>query len=376
MDSNDFLSLLKDHNISFFTGVPDSQLGPFCNSLYNIYGISSKHIVAANEGNAASIAAGYHLATGNVPCVYLQNSGEGNMINPFASLLNELVYAIPCLFIIGWRGEPDVHDEPQHNFQGKITLELLKILGISYFVLDKNSSKTEIGEKLKAFGSLFEEGKCAAIVVKRGAFTENKQPNYSNNNSLFREEIIREITKVSGDDIVISTTGKTSRELFEIRETEKQSHNSDFLNVGSMGHCSSIALGIALNKPETKVWCLDGDGSVLMHMGSMAVIGAQCPKNLIHIVINNISHESVGGMPTVADKIDFVAIAKACGYNNAYSIATRNELNNLIKSVLSMNGLTFIEIKSKIGSRKNLGRPSLSPLENKMNFMNYLKVLN
>lgn len=370
------IQTLAVHKISFFTGVPDSQLSPLCTYLYNTHNISNTHIVAANEGNAAAIAAGYHLATGKVPCVYLQNSGEGNIINPVTSLLNPHVYGIPCLFIIGWRGEPGIHDEPQHIFQGQITLPLLDTLNLTYKVIDKNTTPEELQENFENFEEKLTEGNSVALVIKKGAFTYEEPFTYQNEHTLIREDIIREITKVSEEDIIISTTGKTSRELFEIREAMQQSHKYDFLTVGSMGHSSSIALGVALYKPHTRVWCIDGDGAALMHMGAMAVIGAQKPANLIHIVINNVSHESVGGMPTVADKIDLPLIAEACGYEQIHTINSMEQLLLILPEIKAKNRLTFIEIKAKIGSRADLGRPTLTAQENKENFMNYLKELN
>lgn len=373
MDIYSFISVLTNlYHINYFTGIPDSQLSPLCNYLINTYGISPTHIIPANEGNAVAIAAGYHLATGKVPCVYLQNSGEGNIVNPVTSLLHPDVYGIPCLFIIGWRGEPNVHDEPQHSFQGKITLEILETLEIPFLVIDKGTKLETLKKKAGIFLDALSKGNSVAFVIKKDALTYDQSVIYQNSNSLLREDIIKEITNISGDDIVISTTGKTSRELFEIRENTNVSHKSDFLTVGSMGHSSAIALGIALNKPMTRVWCIDGDGAVLMHMGSMAIIGSQRPKNLIHIVVNNAAHESVGGMPTVSANIDLPAIAKGCGYKNVYSVDTRDELIRILADVKNTWELTFIEIKAKIGSRPDLGRPTLTPHQNKENFMQYL----
>ncbi len=241
-----------------------------------------------------ALAAGYYLSTGNIPCVYLQNSGIGNIINPVASLLNDRVYGIPCIFIIGWRGEPGTKDEPQHSFQGQVTLKLLEVMDIAYMVIDKATTERDLADKLVEFKTLLDSGKSVAFVVKKGALFYDEKVEYKNENTTRREDIIRRITDIAGDDIIVSTTGKTSRELFEIREQKGKSHKYDFLTVGSMGHSSSIALGIALNKPNTRVWCIDGDGAALMHMGSMAVIAAKSPKNYIHVVINNCAHESVG----------------------------------------------------------------------------------
>lgn len=371
MNIEKFISILGEDN--FFTGVPDSQLRPLCDYLINTYGISDRHIIAANEGNAVALAAGYHLSTGKIPCVYLQNSGIGNIINPVASLLNDKVYAIPCIFIIGWRGEPDVHDEPQHIFQGEITLKLLEVMDIEYVIIDKSTTEENLKREITKLKDVLKLGKSVAFVVKKGALTYENVVEYKNNNMLLREDIIRTIVDAAGDDVIVSTTGKTSRELFEIREKNGQPHNKDFLTVGSMGHSSSIALGIALNKPNTRVWCIDGDGAALMHMGAIATIGAKKPTNFIHIVINNGAHESVGGQPTVANEIKFPKIALSCGYKNSFYVDNLNQLKTILNEIKDKSGPIFIEVKSSIGSRDDLGRPTTTPIQNKEAFMRYLR---
>ena len=359
----------------FYTGVPDSQLKPLINHLMGTYGIDPKHhVIAANEGNCTALAAGYHLATGKVPVVYMQNSGEGNIINPVASLLNDKVYAIPAVFIIGWRGEPGLHDEPQHIYQGEVTIKLLDDMDIKSFVIDKKTADMEVVNAMKEFSELLNAGKDVAFVIKKDALTTDVKVEYKNDNKMVREEIIQHIVKVTGEDPIISTTGKTSRELFETRVANGQSHKYDFLTVGSMGHASSIALGVAINKPKQKIWCVDGDGAVLMHMGSMAIIGVNAPQNMVHIVINNGAHETVGGMPTVASKIDLVGVAKACGYPNAVSVDTFDDLDRELETAKCKNELSLIEVKCSIGARADLGRPTATTLENKENFMNYLKI--
>ena len=365
------LDFLKEYD--FFAGVPDSQLAPLCDYLMQNYGISKQHIIAANEGNAVGLAAGYYLATGKVAVVYMQNSGLGNAINPIASLINEKVYGIPCIFVIGWRGEPGIHDEPQHSFQGEVTIKLLEDVGISTFIVCKETNELELNAKMAEFKKLLSIGKQVAFVIRKGALEFDGKVKYKNNYTMSREEIIRHIVAVSGADAIISTTGKASRELFEIRESSKQSHEHDFLTVGSMGHSSSIALALALQKPEKKIWIIDGDGAVLMHMGSMALIGSNAPKNLVHIVINNSAHESVGGMPTVAGKINLVKIAEGCGYPRAVSIESLEKLDETLKEAKSNNELSFIEIKSAIGSRDDLGRPTITPKENKENFIKSIR---
>ncbi len=366
-------SLVKIIGSEFYTGVPDSQLKALCNYLMNTYGIDEHHhMIAANEGNCTALAAGYHLATGKVPVVYMQNSGEGNIINPVASLLNDKVYAIPVVFIIGWRGEPGVHDEPQHIYQGEVTVKLLEDMGIQSFVIGKETSDEEVESVMEEFRKALAEGMDVAFVIRKGALSYDEKVVYENDNTMLREDIVKHIVNVTGNDPIVCTTGKASRELFETRVANGQGHGCDFLTVGSMGHSSSIALGIAVNKPDTKVWCIDGDGAVLMHMGSMAVLGANKPANMVHIIINNGAHETVGGMPTVASDIDFVGIAKACGYPNAVSAASFDALDSALKEAKSKNELSLIEVKCAIGARDDLGRPTTTALQNKQSFMEHL----
>lgn len=357
----------------FYAGVPDSQLKALCNALMHTYGIDPRHhLIAANEGNAVGLAAGYHLATGKVPVVYLQNSGIGNIINPVASLLNDRVYGIPCVFIVGWRGEPGVHDEPQHVFQGEVTLRLLEDMEIEPFVLSADTTEAALRERMDSWRPRLASGKSVAIVVRKGALSYDQPVKYGNDHTLLREDAIRCIAEASGEDVIVSTTGKASRELFEIREDKGQSHAHDFLTVGSMGHSSSIALGIAMNKPDTRVWCIDGDGAVLMHMGAMALIGANRPKNLIHVVMNNAAHETVGGMPTVAGQVDLVGVARACGYPHALRVHDRESLIRALGEAKHWQELTLLEVCTRIGSRADLGRPTTTPLENKAALMTYL----
>ena len=373
MEVEKFLNLL---DCDFFSGVPDSLLSPLCNCLMNKYGVDGKHhVIAANEGNCAALAAGYHLATGKVPVVYMQNSGEGNIINPAASLLSEKVYAIPIIFVIGWRGEPGVHDEPQHVYQGQVTVKLLEDMDIASFVIGKETTVEELREAMAGFRAPLGKGKQVAFVVRKGALSYDGKVSYQNENKMLREEIIRHIAAVSGEDPIVSTTGKASRELFEIRESNQESHKYDFLTVGSMGHSSSIALGIAICKPEQKIWCVDGDGAVLMHMGAIAIMGSVKPQNLVHILINNGAHETVGGLPTVAGKMDFPAIAKACGYDTAAKVEDFAALDNALKKAKEEVGLHFLEVSCAIGARDDLGRPTTTALENKENFMAYLREL-
>ncbi|MDL2206362.1 phosphonopyruvate decarboxylase [Eubacteriales bacterium OttesenSCG-928-N13] len=372
MFAQTFLEIL---NADFYAGVPDSQLKALCDCLMQTYGVNNRHhIIAANEGNAVGLAAGYHLATGKIPVVYMQNSGIGNIINPAASLINEHVYAIPSIFVVGWRGEPGIHDEPQHVYQGMVTLQLLLDMQIDTFILDQDTTEDMLWQQMHAWQDDLAAGKSVAIVVRKNGLRHQEKANYHNDNRMMREDIIRCITDVSGEDMIVSTTGKASRELFEIREAKGQSHGYDFLTVGSMGHSSSIALGIALNAPNKTIWCLDGDGAVLMHMGAMALIGANAPANLIHVVINNAAHETVGGMPTVANEVDLVSMAKACGYARACSVSDEQALKDALESAKASGQLSFVEVKAAIGSRADLGRPTTTPIENKTAFMENISI--
>lgn len=377
MQVEDFIDILGG---DFYAGVPDSLLKPLCNYLMHRYGESNRHhVIAANEGNAVALAAGYYLSTGRIPIVYMQNSGEGNIINPVASLLSTDVYGIPEIFVIGWRGEPGKKDEPQHAYQGKITLSLLEMMQIPYFVLSEDTLVDEVAKAREQFADYLNKGQAVAFVVKNGALKYDKKASYKNKYSLIREEVIKEIIAVSDGAPIVSTTGKTSRELYELREqlaVDKAggcTHNKDFLTVGSMGHSSSIALGIALQKPGQDIWCLDGDGASIMHMGAMATIGKVHPDNFIHILLNNEAHESVGGLPTAADRIDFLSVAKGCGYDCVWQVRDMVKLRECLQHCKEIQGLRFLEVKVAIGSRNDLGRPGRTPQENKKDFMQFLR---
>lgn len=374
MKIENFIKSIEQLNIDMFTGVPDSQLKALCDYLMGTYGVCDKHIVAANEGAAVGLAAGHYLATGNPALVYMQNSGIGNAVNPICSLLNDKVYAIPALFVIGWRGEPGVHDEPQHIFQGEITLKLLECLDIKYCVLTADTSDSDLQAAIDTAKSEFANGKCFAFVVKKGALKNDNKVAYANNNKITREEVVNAIIENSDEsDIFVSTTGKLSRELFEGRERLNQGHKRDFLTVGSMGHSSMIALAIAKEKENRRVVCLDGDGAVIMHLGSMAVLGANKPGNFVHVLINNGAHETVGGVPTVSEKLNYSQIALACGYTKTYLAETTEEAVACFNAAKSDKGPVLIEIKTDISSRADLGRPTTTPIENRDAFMGFIR---
>ncbi len=357
----------------FYTGVPDSQLKALCSYLMERYGIDPlHHMIAANEGNCAALAAGYYLATGKVPVVYMQNSGEGNVINPLASLLHEKVYRIPVIFVIGWRGEPGVHDEPQHIYQGEVTKTLMEVMGVKTAVIGADTTEEELKGLMEEYAPILSGGGQVSFIIQKGALKYMGNVEYNNSYQMKREDAIRAVVSAAGSDPVISTTGKASRELFELREEQGHGHGCDFLTVGSMGHSSSIALGVALQKPERRIWCIDGDGAALMHLGAMAVIGSQAPKNFIHVLINNEAHESVGGMPTAAGSVDFPGVAKAVGYRQTYSVKAPEELQEALEKAGKADGPTLIEVKCAIGAREDLGRPTTTPEENKRAFMDTL----
>lgn len=371
---NDFVEVLQEFGVGFFTGVPDSQLKEFCDFLYYKYGVSDKHVIAPNEGNAVALATGYHLSTGKYGLVYMQNSGLGNAVNPITSLTDPNVYNIPIVYVVGWRGQPGIKDEPQHVKQGAITTDLLKLLDIDFKVITEKSTIDEIKDLFeKKFSKQLSQGKSVAFVVSKGVF-ESFKTEKSNNNTLSREDAIKTIIdNVTSDDIIISTTGKASRELFEYREEKEQGHSNDFLTVGSMGHSSTIALAIALNKPSKRIFCFDGDGAILMHMGSLAMVGSKSPENYYHILFNNGVHETVGGLPTIMDDIQIGDVAINCGYTDIFNVSSREELENVLPIFLEKKGPVLLIIDVSIGSRKDLGRPTTTPIENKIAFMKKLR---
>ena len=367
-----FYNLLSEYGIEFYAGVPDSLLKNLCAYITD-NADKKNNIIAANEGGAIGLAAGYHLATGGIPVVYMQNSGLGNTINPLLSLTDKEVYNMPVLLVIGWRGEPNVHDEPQHIKQGKVTIPLLDCMGIRNEIIadNENDLQTQIANAvnyMKTTNEVF------ALVVKKGTFDSYKlKNNRQYDYALEREEAIQMVAaSMDKNAVVVSTTGKISRELFEYRENSEHAHHRDFLTVGSMGHASQIALGIALNKPDRNIYCFDGDGAVIMHMGSMGIVGEMAPKNFFHIVFNNGAHDSVGGQPTIGLNIDIPNIAACCGYKKVISVEKREELQEILTSLAANEGPVLLEIKVKKGSRDNLGRPTTTPIKNKTALMAFI----
>ena len=368
-----FFDELKGHQIDFYTGVPDSLLKNLCAYITDNLP-SSQHIIAANEGGAVGLAAGYHLATGKIPVVYMQNSGLGNTVNPLMSLTDKLVYNIPVLLVIGWRGEPGVKDEPQHRKQGLVTLPLLETMGIQYEILadDESQLAEQIGRAVTHMRTTRE---AFALVVKKGTFDSYKlQSDVASSFTLSRENAIKLVAgHISSNDVIVSTTGMISRELFEYRAAMNHGHHQDFLTVGSMGHASQIALGIAINKPDRKVFCFDGDGATIMHAGNMAIIGSVAAPNYYHIVFNNGAHDSVGGQPTVGHQVDIPSVARAFGYKTVMTVDNESALVQQLESLSKEESPLLLEIKVKKGARADLGRPTTTPIENKEALMAFLK---
>ena len=373
METKELFEELNAYGINFFCGVPDSLLKDFC--AYITDNTSAKnHIITANEGNAIGLACGHYLATQKPALVYMQNSGVGNTINPLLSLADEEVYNIPILLLVGWRGEPNIKDEPQHKKQGKVTDKIFDACEIKHEILEKDFRLAKVQIK-NAIDYMKKNKKPFVLIVRKGTFEKYNLKNKQTSNAILsREEALGFVlSKLSEDDIIVSTTGQLSRELYEYREKHSQTHKQDFLTVGSMGHSSSIALGIALEKSNRRVFCLDGDGAALMHLGSLPVVASTEIKNFKHIIFNNEAHDSVGAQPTCASNINFKNLALSCGYKKAVSVSTNDDLKKNLDILLNSEELSLLEIKVKCGARDDLGRPKETPIENKNSFISFLE---
>lgn len=373
MKASRLLSQLENMGIDTIAGVPDSTLKQFCDGVQTYQGKIS-HYVTVNEGAAVGVAIGSYLATGRPACVYMQNSGIGNAVNPLTSLANKDVYGVPMLFIVGWRGEPGVKDEPQHVFQGKVTCELFETLAVAYHVIDQNTADEEMDAVLKKAAETLAQGEQFAIIVKKGTFEKEEPFRWSNGNPMVREEVLGHILRaLPRDAVIVSTTGKISRELYEQSDAICGGHENIFMTVGGMGHASMIALGIAEKRPDKKIVCIDGDGAALMHMGALPFIAARAPKNFYHIVINNMAHESVGAMPTGCQQTSFAGIAAASGYKRADQLETVEAVDGIGSLVKEEEGPALLEIPVSLGARSDLGRPKESARENRESFMKFLQ---
>jgi len=382
--AEDFLNALQSEQVQFFAGVPDSLLKELC-ACFSDTLATGQHVIAANEGGAIGLATGHYLASHQPALVYMQNSGLGNVVNPIASLADPQVYGIPMLLVIGWRGElnahgEQIHDEPQHVKQGQITLSQLDVLGLPYQVMadDMDSAHAQIRTLLQQ--AMTRQGP-VALVVRKQSFAPYKPvkttaaPASALADKLpvleSREHMIGQIVSALPQEAaVVATTGMASRELFELRKAQQAGHGRDFLTVGGMGHASQIACGIALAQPDRQVICIDGDGAMLMHMGSLTISAQQ--SNLLHIVLNNGAHDSVGGQPTVAAQLTLSDIASAAGYAQVYSVSGAESLNTVLQQALASGKSSFIEVLCRKGARADLGRPTRTPAQNKQDFMQFL----
>jgi len=365
---------IRGQGVRLFAGVPDSLLADFC-AYVTDHAPEGDHVITANEGNAIALAAGHYLGSGQPALVYMQNSGLGNAVNPLLSLADEEVYSIPMLLMVGWRGEPGVKDEPQHVKQGRVMTAMLDSMEVPWFELD--AGMDDAGEVIAKASALMRERMApVALLVRKGAFAKYKlQKDVVTDFPMNREGAVKCIVDLLGaDDVVISTTGKTSRELYEYRAARGDGHGSDFLTVGAMGHTSSIAMGVAHSQAGRRVICMDGDGSVLMHMGALAIVGQSGLSNFVHLVINNGAHDSVGGQPTAGFDIDLVNIAKACGYVQARSVSVAEDVKTALAELSGKEGPVLLEIRVNKGARDDLGRPRSSPVENRDALMKRLGV--
>lgn len=369
MKAFELLKQIEDMGIEVITGVPDSTLKQFCDGL-KLYDGHFRHYVTANEGAAVGLAVGTYLASGKPACIYMQNSGIGNAVNPLASLANKDVYGIPILFIVGWRGEPGVKDEPQHVFQGKITCRLFETMEVPYAIVDSATTKDEMLAVLEEAKKHLKENNQFAIIVKKGTFEADKKFTWNNGNVLVREQVLGRLLELAPKEAcIVSTTGKISRELYEQSNRLFGNHDSIFMTVGGMGHASMIAFGIAKQRPDKRVICIDGDGAALMHMGALAFIASHAPDNFVHIVINNQAHESVGAMPTDCPQTEFAALARAAGYAYAEKITDNAGLDRIQEGLINMKGPVFYEIMVSLDSRSDLSRPAETARENRDGFM-------
>lgn len=358
MDARGFVDALSGVGIKFFTGVPDSYLHGFCSELKERFD-SNSNVIAANEGNAIGIAVGHYLSTGEVPLVYMQNSGLGNAVNPLASLACREMLGVPIVLLVGWRGDPMHHDHVQHHLQGKITPTQLELMEIPYIVLgdDYEEPLAELIERARR------EGAPVGVIVPKGVLNGKKQPFNDTSYPLSREEAISAILDAAPPDAIYSaTTGRASRELYHVRESRGEGHGCDYLNVGSMGHASSVALGLALGSPQRRVICLDGDAAVIMHMGALTMPSNHLVPNLLHIVLNNGMHESVGGQPSAGQAIDFTAIAAACGYSVLDGpVSTRREIAAAIKELCGRGKAAFLDVRIRAGIRSDMPGLEVDP---------------
>ena len=365
IEVNSLVSLLKKNNCDFFTGVPDSVLKELSIKLQNKN--KKKHIIATNEGSAVSLGIGHYLSTKRVPCIYMQNSGLSNALNPLISIAHKRVYSIPLILVIGWRGSPRIKDEPQHNIKGEITENILKLLNIKYTILRSNNDLNKFDKQIKLAKK---KSSIVACLIEQGTLTKNKKTNkkkdfYNLDKEIFLKTLLLTLKK---NTKIISSTGFNSREIMYLRKKFKITNGRDFYMVGGMGHTSSVALGYSLSNKKNVI-CIDGDGSLLMHLGSIKTAGTFANKNFKYILLNNNSHDSVGNQSTYANNVNFEKLSKSLGFKKFYSIKNKINLKKKIKTFLSEKELSFLEIKISNSKIKKLPRPT-DLLKIKKIFMN------
>lgn len=345
------IRLLKKNNINFFTGVPDSVLKELSFFLKN----HKKHVIATNEGAAVSIGIGNYLSSKKVPCIYMQNSGLSNALNPLISIAHKKVYSIPLILIIGWRGSPKIKDEPQHNVKGKITEDILKLLNINYSILRSNKDIIKFEKQIK-FAK--KNKSIVACLIEQGTLEKITKINIKENfYKLNKEYFLKMLLKnIKGSSKIISSTGYNSRELMYLRKKYNFKKSKDFYMVGGMGHTASVALGYSLNS-KNKTICIDGDGSFLMHLGSIKTAGTFAKNNFKYVLLNNNTHDSVGGQNTYADNINFEKLSKSLGFKKFYSIKDKQNIAKNIKKFINVKKPSFLEVKITNSNIKDLPRP-------------------
>ena len=372
MTCEELWAAFQAEGLDFFTGVPDSTFAPWMAFLSAKNGHGLTDIAASNEGEAAALAAGYHLATGRVGVVYMQNAGLGNAVNPLTSLADREVYSIPMILMIGWRGESGHSDEPQHVKMGRVMVPLLEALEIPWRALPLDPDKA--GQVIREVHALACSGRAPVALVVRSGVVQGSAMAPASDRPLSREQALGLLLDLLPEHaVIVATTGKTSRELFEWRERRGEGHGRDFLTVGSMGLASAIALGLALRKPAAPVVVFDGDGAMLMHTGNLAAIGRASPANFYHVLFDNGVHDSTGGQPIASASVDFGRVAEAFGYGGSALANTADELKAAAQTLLAGKGPALLVVRVRPGARKDLGRPTTSPVQNKADLMKFLK---
>lgn len=355
IDVNKLFKFIENKKINFFSGVPDSILKNTKSYLEKKN--KHQHIITANEGSAVSSCIGYFLATGKIGCAYMQNSGLSNAINPLISIAHQKVYSIPLFLLIGWRGAPGIKDEPQHLVKGSITIQILKLLKIKYLILESEKDFRKLNKLIKFSRK---NNSIVACLIKKNVLDLKNKSNKSNYKfyGIKREFFLKSLlANIKSFTNIISTTGYTSRELHQLRKKYYLKKGKDFYMVGGMGHSSMVALGVSLQTSKDTI-CLDGDGSMIMHMGSIANIGTYAKKNYKHILLNNFSHESVGGQRTFSENLNFEEISNGAGYKKYFYLDKEKNIKKILKKFLISSGPCFLEVKIKTGAMKNLSRPS------------------